>query len=397
MRSNVKWVIGRGFACFVGLTIMASPADNFDDSMVYDLLHGPVKYGVAAKRNAVEDLQQQLRKGIPLAFERERGFLGAVLKELKVPESSQTLVYSKTSLQAQRIFPSHPRALYFNGSVYVGYVDGGEVLEVSVADPHLGAVFYVLEQDASRRPKFQRRDDCLQCHQSARTAGVPGHLLRSVGTDANGFLQTLEPALVTDQRSPIAERWGGWYVSGKLGSLAHRGKVEPGRESDVVAHLVLAHQVMAHNYLTRLNYETRAALDLHRAMMTMDQTPQGRWSESTERRVERAIAATIRCLTFADEALLPEPVAGSGTFSRDFVAAGVKDAQGRSLRDLDLKQRVFRYPLSFVLQEPEVLSGLLPVVRERFLARLRETLLSEGMSERKGREAWEMLAGGLKQ
>jgi hypothetical protein len=390
----MKRRIGLGFWCFIWLAFSGSPADNFDDSMVYDLEHGPVKYGVA-RRNAVEDLRLRLAQGEGLSFDADRGYLPALLKALRVPESSQTLVYSKTSLQAQRIFPANPRALYFNGSVYVGYVGGGDVVEISVADPDLGAVFYVVEQEKMRWPKLQRRDDCLQCHQSPRTAGVPGHLLRSVGTDGNGFLQSLESSLVTDQRSPLAERWGGWYVSGNLGTISHRGKVAAGRESDVVAHLVLAHQVMAHNYLTRLNYETRAALDLHQVMMSMDRTPGGVWSESTRSRVRRAVEATVRCLTFADEALLPGRVVGSGSFFKDFVAAGVKDAKGRSLRDLDLEQRVFRYPLSFVLQEPEVLSGLLPVVREQLLARLRETLLSEEMRSRRGREAWELFAGVL--
>ena len=39
-----------------------------------------------------------------------------------------------------------PRALYFNDDVFVGYCQDGEVLEISVADPQLGAVFYTLGQ-----------------------------------------------------------------------------------------------------------------------------------------------------------------------------------------------------------------------------------------------------------
>lgn len=62
--------------------------------------------------------------------------------ELKVSPKSQMLVYSKTSLQRNCISPRTPRALYFNDDVYVGYCQGGDVLELSVVDPDLGTVLH---------------------------------------------------------------------------------------------------------------------------------------------------------------------------------------------------------------------------------------------------------------
>ena len=108
------------------------------------------------------------------------GYLRSVLKLLYVPVSSQGLVFSKTSLQLFRISPSNPRAIYFNDNVYVGWVRSGEVIEVSTADPNLGAVFYTLDQTASTNPKFVRRAECLQCHSSRSTKDVPGHIVRSI-------------------------------------------------------------------------------------------------------------------------------------------------------------------------------------------------------------------------
>ena len=68
------------------------------------------------------------------------------------------LVFSKTSLQRDRISPRTPRAVYFNDDLYVGFCRLGEVLEVAVADPQLGTVFYTLDQEPAAKPKFTPAD-----------------------------------------------------------------------------------------------------------------------------------------------------------------------------------------------------------------------------------------------
>ena len=59
---------------------------------------------------------------------------------------SQLLLFSQTSLQAARIGPANPRALFFNDRVALGWVRDGDVIEVAAHDATLGTVFYTLEQ-----------------------------------------------------------------------------------------------------------------------------------------------------------------------------------------------------------------------------------------------------------
>jgi hypothetical protein len=54
-------------------------------------------------------------------------------------------------------------------------------------------------------------------------------------------------------------------------------------------------------------------------------------------------------MLFADEAKILDPITGVSTFTKTFPARGPRDKQGRSLRDFDLKARLFRYPLSYMI------------------------------------------------
>lgn len=418
MKALAGWII---LLLFIPLHASEPPA-NFDGSLVFDLEHGPVRYSVAASGNPIARLQSAINKGERrLTFDRSYGFLPSILEALQVPPSSQALVFSKTSFQAPLILPSSPRAIFFNDEVYIGWVKGADYLEISTADPDLGGVFYVLEQEPARKPQIQRHDDCLQCHQSARTAGVPGHMVRSVYAMSSGLIHTNTSSFVSDHRSPFDERYGGWYVTGTHGKATHMGNqttsspmafnpklganltsliqkfdvnLWPQPTSDIVALLVLEHQTMGQNYLARLNYETRAALDMQRALHQMDNvsappSDPKLWSESTRRRVGHAIEATVRYLTFADEAPLPDPIQGSNSFAADFAKRAPIAADGRSLRTFNLKNRLFQYPLSYLVYS-RAIDSLEPVIRQRFFARLSEVLLREA-----GRPGWEHLDPAL--
>src|SRR5215472_14637333 len=84
----------------------AAAADDFDRE--------PILYRTAEPDNAVSRLQRRLDAGaVKLPREQHLGYLRAALRELKVPVSSQMLVFSKTSLQRHRIAPRTPRAVYF--------------------------------------------------------------------------------------------------------------------------------------------------------------------------------------------------------------------------------------------------------------------------------------------
>jgi hypothetical protein len=247
--------------------------------------------------------------------------LSSLLKNLDVPISSQTLVFSKTSLQSERISPAAPRAMYFNDDVYVAWVQGGSTIEIMSVDPKRGAIFYALGQENDGRPQFEQVAGhvCSVCHYAEGTKKfVPRLSLSSVIPDETGNVEGSFPIPVDDQ-SPIEERWGGWYVTGTHGSQKY---LSP--HSDIVALMVLGHQVRVHNLIALASAK-----------------PEADPRETGE--------PLVKALLFAGAPPLKEPMKGTSTFAADFAHRGPRDERGRSLRDFDLNTRLFRYPLSYLI------------------------------------------------
>ena len=386
-------------ALIIGLLLVFSRATTVaqaDD----DFELAPIQYSASAPDNAVSRLQARLDAGeTTLTWDDSVGWLGGVLAALDVPTSSQTLVFSKTSLQQTRISPRNPRALYFNDDVYVGYVRAGEVVEVSVADPSLGTVFYSLEQVPGKRPRFERRtEDCLLCHGGSQTRGIPGHIVRSVYPSRSGQPIFSAGSHRVDDSIPLADRWGGWYVTGRHGEQRHLGNITYDARptpadfdrsglnvtdlaerfgtkgylsgaSDLVALSVLAHQASAHNVLTRASFDVRAALHREAALnRDLDQAPDYRWP-STNTVLDGAAKALVECFLFCDEAPLAGPIEGTTTFAAEFAALGPTDAGGRSLRQFDLERRLFRHPCSFLVYSASF-DALPDELRTRFWERI---------------------------
>src|SRR5580704_5517145 len=240
----------------------------------------PINYRSENLSDPVAKLQTRLDRGeVKLKYESGHGYLRSVLEALRVPVSSQTLVFSKTSFQYPKISPERPRALYYNDDVYVGQVHDGKSLEFVSFDPMQGAIFYIMDEHQVEHPRFERSElDCVQCHvANSSTRGVPGVMLRSVFTSPSGTQAAGTPAFITSQESPLKDRFGGWFVTGSSGSQAHLGNailpdgVHPEeldktaganlsdltkridtsayltKYSDIVAQLVLAHQTQMHN------------------------------------------------------------------------------------------------------------------------------------------------------
>ena len=93
------------------IAISVNSQDQFQDSQVIGYRH-------AGGNDAVARLQRQINSGeIKLEYSEKSGYLESLLKALRVPVSSQGLVFSKTSFQLHRISPSNPRAIYFNDDV----------------------------------------------------------------------------------------------------------------------------------------------------------------------------------------------------------------------------------------------------------------------------------------
>lgn len=346
----------------------------------------PINYRSQALTDPVALLQKQLDAGkARLTYEPDHGYLKSVLKLLKVPTNTQALVFSKTSFQFTNISPDHPRALYYNDDVYVGAVHNGKTIEIVSFDPMQGAIFYLLDEKKVDKPAFQRAElDCTQCHIAPGTRGVPGVLVRSLYTSADGSPSVNTPSFITDQKSPWKDRWGGWYVSGVLPgeSMANAAVANPqpvsaaqpsastrpplnplgqpydpkaylASTSDGVAQLVLAHQTQMHNLITLTNYQTRLALYALDPKATGPAPAFDALPETAQRQIARPADQLVRYLLFSGEAQLggqdAKKVIAASEFARDFAARGVRDSKKRSLRDFDLRDRIFRYPCSYLI------------------------------------------------
>jgi hypothetical protein len=359
-------------------------------------------------------LQARIDAGtVTLAHEPDLGYLRSFLAALDVPPSSQTLVFSKTSFQRQRIGPRTPRALYFNDDIYVGYVKDGEVMEVSGVDPQLGSIFYTFSQAPAKRPRALRQtDNCLQCHDSrGLTLGVPGHIVRSVFAGEDGNPHLAMGTYHTTPKSPYAERWGGWYVTGEHGSMRHLGNVlyeeDPsvdlerlgtkganvtdlskfarldsylGASSDIVALLVLEHQTHLHNLITRANHETRVAVLQSDEINRLLGTGSKELTEGTRSRIRAYGEPLVEALFSGGEPRFPDPVKGNTSFAADFEKRGPFDAKGRSLRQFDLRTRLFRHPLSYLVYS-KAFAGLPPAARAYVSGRMRDILLGRDASK----------------
>ncbi len=387
-----RLALAAGVAAIAAVPVAAQIAVRNQGYIPYS--DAPINYRSQDLSDPVATLQKQIDEGkVSLTFDPDHGYLKSVLALLKVPVDSQTLVFSKTSFQYPKISPDHPRALYYNDDVYVGSVHQGNAIEIVSFDPKQGAIFYLLDERKVDKPAFQRAElDCTQCHIAAGTRGVPGVLLRSVFPTAAGTLTPRAPSYITDQESPWNQRWGGWYVSGELAklsmgnsavtnlpapdaprvpgatpSLDPLGQVfdaaaylAPG--SDQVALLVLTHQAQMHNLITLTNYQTRLALYALAKTMTPgatqaafngDASTLDALPDATRRQIQKPADQLVRYLLFANETPLgglnARQVIASSAFAREFAARGVRDSKGRSLRDFDLHDRIFKYPLSYLI------------------------------------------------
>jgi hypothetical protein len=345
----------------------------------YDTEYPLMHYERTPTHNAIARLQERLASGaVKLSYAAPRGYLDSLLAALAIDPSSQSLVYSKTSLQTGSISAATPRALYFDTDTYVGYVQGSGNLELGTMDSELGQVFYTLPNRDHSAAQLERQTlTCLACHDTYEMmgGGVPRFLLMSSYVSIHGDQLTHEDNILTTDETPLDSRWGGWYVTGQTGKQMHVGnilvkdvqelvKLDSVRrgnidsldglfdtkpylmdKSDVVALLVLQHQVTVQNLLTRANFEARKAL------AAAGQKP-GAMPKKTRAALLGDLDDLAKAMLFGDAAPYSDTIRGNSGFDVWFQKQGIKDSQGRSLRDLDLKTRLLRYPLSYLVYTP---------------------------------------------
>lgn len=374
----------------------------------------PIRYSATEASNRVSVLDHRLATGdwLPAATD-PKACLRSLLEALEVPVESQVLVFSKTSLQRSLITPHRPRALYFSDDVYVGWVPGG-LMELTVTDPQLGLVFYRFDaRETAQRPQIQRDPDCLSCHGASLTRNWPGVLVRSVYPDSQGEPITSAGSFLTGHESPLEERWGGWYVTGAHGTARHLGNAvaratgqdalldrEAGAnltdlsrffaatpylrpDSDIVALMVLEHQVNMHNRLVHGALRVRKWMAYQRDLQRELGEPVSEEPTGTALRVLRSETERIvEHLLFCEEIALPEGgIRGAGDFERAFRHNRVADPAGRSLKDFDLKTHLFAWRCSYMIYA-EAFAALPPVLRTGIYRRLHEVLTSPAPPQR---------------
>lgn len=372
------------------LIVVALPgfaAQRYLDALPAD--HPAVQYRDRPVNDRVALLARELThaQGIAGAPRGLREYLAVLLARFNIGVDSQMLVFSKTSLQAAHISPERPRALYFTDDVVAAYVPGATTMELAAVDPHIGPVFYTLSLNARGTPAFTRATACLRCHQGPNTAGVPGIYVGSVIPGPTGAPRRGDTAIITDHTTPFADRWGGWYVTSTRGQQLDRSNAVasnpaepdelvrdappnlvtltgrfnlteyPASTSDIVALMVFEHQTQMTNLLTRVNWEGRLG----------DRVP--------------SLDDVVAYMFFRDEAPLAQPVQGASTFSQTFPQRGPRDRLGRSLRDFDLRTRLFRYPLSYLIYSA-AFDSLPQRIRVELYKRIHAILTGDNRSER---------------
>ena len=388
MRTHTAVALATVIAVGAGGDLLAQRRDAFQESS----LHPAIGYTTRPVHDRIARLGEAIDAGTAhLTFDNATGYLPSVLAALGVPSESQMLVFSKTSAQAERIEMHNPRAVYFGDDVAVAWVRGSERLELAAHDPQQGVVFYTLNQLPSERPHLARRvNECLMCHLTWDTLAVPGFTLIStfpMPDDPNAYAT----GVVMDARTPLGDRWGGWFVTGKAVPRLHRGNVpvvQPAAQlakpappppilaavtdqfdatgyltpySDVAALMVFEHEAHMTNLITHLNWEARVA-------------PSG---PGVPVRVAEAARDLVDYMLFVDEAPIPSSIQGSSGFAEKFSAAGPTDEQGRSLRQLDLTRHLMKYPCSYMIYN-EAFDALPPTARDAAYRRL-----------------WQVLSGGV--
>ena len=386
---------------------------------VYDTDYPFIDYSGKPTRNEIARLQKRLDRGeAHLRYEPAHGYLDSLLSALNIDLSSQVLVFSKTSLQTDAIGPQTPRAIYFNDDTYVGWIRNSGLLEIVTMDADRGPVFYTLANADASGAHVQRETlRCLTCHDSFSEmgGGVPYFLFESMYNVAGRQIHPDVVARETLDSTPISERWGGWYVTGEDNGAFHLGNIQapltrtpmdltrayrgslpslaglfdtsayPTDKSDIVALLVLEHQVSVHNFIIHANYKSRALLAKERPDALIEGTGGAgsvHWRDLTRQvqvRLSAMLEPLVRGMLMVDAAPLPRPMASSSGYTTQFGSQGPRDSKNRSLRDLDLRTRIFRYPLSFLVYS-ESFAALPLSVKEHLYGRFGDILSGQDHS-----------------
>ena len=376
-----------------------------EGQLIYDREYPVIGYSTRMPEDPVAKLQQAISNGTQsLSYTAPHGFLNDLLRALKIDIESQVLVYSDTSLNVGAIRANNPRAIYFNDETYIAWVPESDSIEIASLDPNLGPVFYILNQNENNNMGVVRDSGlCLRCHDSLTLSGggVPRFIIGSGYTNFTGSLVSHEGWILTKQETPLRFRWGGWYVTGNHGEQVHLGNIVVKKPedlqdleslrignldniagfinpenylttfSDIDALMVMEHQLQIQNLITRVNYDVRKSL--------YENAIKNGVSNSTIPDIDQAninniIEPLVLAMLMVDEAEINTPINGNSGFREKFEARGPYDSKNRSLRNLDLNSRLFRYPLSYLIYSKAF--DALPEMARKYVYQRLDAILS---------------------
>tara|TARA_R110002096_G_scaffold147220_15_gene306963 strand:- start:2012 stop:3286 length:1275 start_codon:yes stop_codon:yes gene_type:complete len=371
-----------------------------------DFQEEPHNYRSVAKRDPVTRLLDRIQAGetAPLNEANGKPLVSRLLKELDIPVESQVMVFTKTSLQRAVVNPGNPRAIYFNEDVYLGWMPGGRI-EIGSIDPWMGSVFFFQrELDDTTSPVIAESGRCMGCHAGSATNYMPGPLGRSIYPAADGRSLRSLPHELAGHEVPMDQRWGGWYVTGQHGEMRHLGNaiatrengqvrldmdehanlaslsafIQPeafpfGAKSDILALLILDHQIGIHNQLMEAHYKARQAIFDYQVE---DASQLDRMPEDAQRYYHRVARKLTDYLLFKSEASLgPNQLQGNSAYQEVFLKDRRQTSSGLSLKDLKLNGHMFENRCSYMIYS-EAFTKLPGAMKQAVYQRIREILTS---------------------
>ncbi|MEM9016639.1 MAG: hypothetical protein AAGC68_06470, partial [Verrucomicrobiota bacterium] len=287
-----------------------------------------------------------------------------------------------TSLQRNLISSSNPRAMYFNDETHLAWMPGGKV-EIISFDSESGGRFFIEDppENPGEKIAFTSPNRCFGCHGGAATNFLPGPVARShfTGEDGRRYGQVKGHDRVSHD-VPFKDRWGGYFVTGAPATLEHLGNafakrtgsqvfvdrlnhrakdslvdhfdpdLLPRPDSSIVPLLIFDHQIEAHNLIMEARYRHR--------QIGFETEKFGKPTSKTYKDTEKFFDRVARYFLFADEApLTGHAIMRNPEYEAEFRKNRKQDSKGRSLRDFDLEDRIFRYRLSYMLQTPTFLDS----------------------------------------
>lgn len=348
------------------LAISAAPAAETKAPRVIDFRGPPHNYLDWKPKDRFAELQEKVENGsVKLDTESDKAFLTSLLQALNIPVSSQLLVFSASSLQSEIINPRNPRALYFNEDTYLGWVPGG-LVEIIAEDPDMGPMFYVFDRlrPGGAVPRVTRSTKCMNCHAGNATRRLPGLVAESLLVSRAGSSLETYRRDVQGHQIPLETRFGGWHLTGQhnlsstkanIMGIPNAGKnqivpVEPGQYSDLSLHLlptsdILPHLVNEH----QMGFENRLVYAIY-TVRQLKSDDKGMLGAAAKAEIDERAQEMARYIMFADEAKFPaKGMVGDETYAKDFLRDCKLSKTGLSLKDLDLKTRMFKHRCSYML------------------------------------------------